>query len=469
MTLTQKFLGDKPFFRNYLRVMLPIMAQNVITNFVNMLDNLMVGQLGEAELSGVSVANALIYIYNMAVFGAVSGAGILSAQFHGKKDPEGVRYCFRFKIMTVLILGITAVSVLLTAGDPLVSLYLKGEGDPALAAESLRYARQYIGICVIGLIPYGLTSSFSSTLRETDNAVPPLLASSAAMLLKLVLNYTFIFGHFGAPKLGVAGAAMTTVVSRAVELSIVAGWTFAHRKRVLFINGAFRSLYVPLRLVGTIVKRCLPLVLNESLWALGQAFMDQCYSTRGLMVVPAVSICNTFRTALDSFFVASGAATGIILGQTLGAGRIQKARENARRLITYSLFIGTLVGLMFVGVAYVAPPLYNTGDNVRQLARDMLLVIGATGPLLGVINASYYTVRAGGRAFLTMFIDSVMRWMGECAIAFVLSRFTGIGIIPLVACVQIGQVIKMIVGLVIVKSGIWARSIVAREETSSAA
>ena len=104
MTFRQKFLGDGPFFRNYMRVMLPIMAQNVITNFVNMLDNLMVGQLGEAELSGVSVANAFIYIYNMAVFGAVSGAGILAAQFHGKKDAEGVRYCFRFKVMTVLIL-----------------------------------------------------------------------------------------------------------------------------------------------------------------------------------------------------------------------------------------------------------------------------------------------------------------------------------------------------------------------------
>ena len=460
MSFRQKYLGDRQFFKNFMRVMLPIMVQNVITNFVNMLDNLMVGQLGTAELSGVSVANALIYIYNMGVFGAVSGAGILAAQFYGKKDTEGVRYCFRFKIMTILALGTLAITVLLAAGDPLVSLYLKGEGDPAIAAQSLAFARQYIGISVIGMIPYGLTSAFSSTLRETGNAVPPMAASAAAMLLKLVLNYTFIFGHFGAPKLGVVGAAATTVVSRLVELSIVAGWTFLHRKKVLFIVGAFRSLYVPLRLAGEIVKRCLPLLLNESLWALGQAFMDQCYSTRGLMVVPATSICNTFRTALDAFFVASGAATGILLGQTLGAGKIRKAREDAPKLITYSLFIGLLVTLMFAGVAYAAPPLYNTTDDVRALARDMLLIIGATAPLLGVINSSYYTVRAGGRAFLTMFIDSVMRWTGECAIAFFLSRFTGIGILPLYAAVQIGQVIKMIVGLVIVKSGIWARTIV---------
>ena len=238
----KRYIGDRRFYRHVLGIALPIIIQNGITNFVSLLDNIMVGQVGTLQMSGVSIVNGLMFVFNLCIFGACSGAGIFTAQFHGSQEHEGVRHTFRFKMLICLILSALGISVFWLGGRGLIGLYLQGEGDPTEAAKTLEFGLEYMYVMLLGLIPFAFSNAYASTLRETGQTVVPMMAGIAAVGVNLVLNYVLIFGHFGAPAMGVMGAAAATAISRYVELAIVAGWTHFNGTRHPFIRGAYRSL-----------------------------------------------------------------------------------------------------------------------------------------------------------------------------------------------------------------------------------
>ena len=208
--------------RRVMTLMIPVLLQNGITNFVGMLDNVMVGRLGTAETAAVSVASQLIFIFNLCIFGAVSGAGIFGAQFFGAGNTEGVRQTFRFKIVMSAVITAAATVIYIFFGEYFISLFLSGEGDPGDMAAAAHYARDYLITMLISLFPFALVQCWASTLRETGRTVLPMAASFSATFVNLALNYVLIFGSFGAPRLGVTGAAIATVVSRFVEFAVVA-------------------------------------------------------------------------------------------------------------------------------------------------------------------------------------------------------------------------------------------------------
>jgi Na+-driven multidrug efflux pump len=291
----------------------------------------------------------------------------------------------------------------------------------------------------------------------------PLIASGTAAALNALLNYVLIFGHFGAPRLGVIGAAIATVVSRFVELAVVAGWTLRHKTQNPFITGAFRSLRVPGELARRILKKGLPLMLNETLWAGGIAFLEQCYSLRGLHVVAACNINNTFFDVFTVSFISAGVAVGIIVGQELGAGRIREARESAPKLIVFSALLGVGIGVVYFAAAHFLPYLYNTTDDVHRLATSLMICSAVFFPVEGILNCCYFIVRAGGRTMITMLTDSGLLWGVQVSTAFVISRFTDMPIVPFYALIQSLVVIKGVVGLLFVRQGKWAVSLVKEE------
>ena len=458
--MLKKFVGDRAFYKKLLVLMLPIMIQNGITNFVNMLDNLMVGQVGQNEMTGVSVANQLIFVFTLCIFGAVSGAGIFGAQFVGNGDTKGLRNTFRFKI--VFCTGLTLLGILLFIfyGDELIGLYLKGNGDTTDAAASLKSGHDYLTIMMFGFIPASIIQAYASTLRETGKTKPPMVAGVIAVFVNLVLNYLLIGGNFGAPKLGVIGAAIATVISRYVELAIVVIWTWRNRQTNMFIIGAFRSLRVPMSLVKRIAQKGFPLMLNETMWAGGMAFVSQCYSLKGLDVVAANNIVQTFFNVFSVAFMAVGAAIGILLGQLLGAGKTEEARESSTRLIAFSFFISVCVAIVFAICAEFIPEFYNMDDDVKLLATRMMQICAVAMPLDAVVNASYFTLRSGGEAFITFVFDSGFVWSVFVPVAFILANFTPITILPLYAICQGLNLLKCSIGLYFVKKGKWIKNIV---------
>ena len=237
--------NNRHFYRRILSVALPMMIQNGITNFVQMLDNVMVGQVGTIPMSGVAIVNQLLFVFNLCVFGAVSGAGIFTAQFKGREDNEGIRYTVRFKIMVGLLLSALGAAIFLTFRQQLIGLYLTGEGTPEDAAATMEYGIRYLKVMLVGLVPFALSNAYSGTMREVGETRVPMVAGIIAVLVNLAGNYILIFGHFGAPALGVVGAALATVISRFVELTIVACWTPARGAASVHHRGAAQPLHSP--------------------------------------------------------------------------------------------------------------------------------------------------------------------------------------------------------------------------------
>ena len=456
----KRYIGDRAFYRHVLGIAIPIIIQNGITNFVSLLDNIMVGQVGTIPMSGVSIVNGLLFVFNLCVFGASSGAGIFTAQFHGSRDNEGIRHTFRFKILICLVITLLGGLIFHSFGPTLIGLYLTGEGDAAIAAGAMEYGLQYLAVMIWGFLPFALCNSYSSTLRETGETVVPMIGGISAVLINLVLNYVLIFGHFGAPAMGVRGAALATVISRYAELLIVAGWTHRNTEKKPFIQGVYRSFYLPGKLLKSIMVKGMPLLINEFLWSTGMAMMNQCYSTCGLDVVPAMNISSTINNLSSVAFLAMGNSVGIIMGQQLGAGYSEaQVRDTNRKLMVVSISCGLIFGSLMGTLSGVFPLLYNTTDTVRHLATWLICINAAAMPFNSYTNATYFTLRSGGQTLVTFLFDSCFVWVCCVPLAYCLSRFTDLTIIPLFAICLSTDLLKCILGAIMLKQGKWIQNL----------
>lgn len=455
----KKLIGDRAFYKMVLVVALPMILQNGISNFVNLLDNIMVGQLGTEQMSGVSIVNQLMMVYNISLFGAVSGASIFSAQFYGQGNIEGVRYTFRFKLIFCTLIALGFMLVFGLAKYPLIFAYLNDEniGNLFLTQQS---AMTYLFVMMFGMLPSCFTQIYASTLRETGKTILPMVAGVIAVATNLLFNYILIFGHFGVPALGVAGAAIATVISRLVELAIVVSWTHVHSKKNAFIVGAYQSLHIPMNLVKQIFWKGLPLLGNEFLWSGGQAMLVQCYSMRGLNAVAAFNIATTVTGLFNVVFISLGSAISIIVGQLLGAGKLEEAVEADRKMIFFAVMSCFVIGAILFIVAPLFPEIYNTSEEVRRIATGVIRISALLMPLYSFYNAAYFTLRSGGKTVVTFLFDSCYCWVVSIPIAFVLSRFTSFAPVMLFLLCQLAEVLKAVVGAVLLKKRIWVQNIV---------
>ena len=454
------FIGDKQFYAMVLTIALPIMIQNGISNFVGLLDNLMIGQVGTNSISGVAIANQLIFIYYLLVFGASAGIGIFTAQYHGLKDHEGVRQTFRAKVWVNTIITCLSISAFALFGEEMISLFLKGEGTPEDAAETLVFGFSYMKIMLFGLIPVSFTQVYSSTLRETGETKVPMYASLAAIIFNLAGNYVLIYGHFGLPALGVRGAALATVISRYIELAILIVYSHSNSEKHPYITGVYSTLVVPELLLKKFLIKSLPLMMNEGLWSLGVTTLNQCYSYRSLDAVAAINIESTIWNLAGVAFLAMGDAVGILVGQQLGKGDMDTAKDYARKLTAFTVFCGLLFGAIMAAISPFFPLFYNTTEKIRHMATNLILLNAAFMPVASYLHATYFTIRSGGRTGITMIFDSCFMLLVSVPIAYCISRFTDMDILPMMAIVLSVDLLKSVFGYFMVHSGMWAKNII---------
>lgn len=319
-------------------------------------------------------------------------------------------------------------------------------------------------VMLIGLLPFAINSAYTSTLRETGETVLPMKAGIAAVLVNLCLNYVLIFGKLGAPELGCVGAAIATVVSRFVECGIVIIWTHTHSKKNPFIVGAYRSLKIPMPLVKKILVKGSPLMLNEFLWSLGMTLLTQNYSTRGLATVAALNISNTINNVFNVIYIALGSTVAIIIGQHLGANRMEEAKKEDTQLIAFSVASCFVVGAALILIAPLFPQLYNTTDEVKELAKDLIYVVAVMMPINAFLHSTYFTLRSGGKTVITFFFDSVFVCCISVPAAYVLAHYTKLPIVLLYVLIQSLDLIKCIVGFILVKKGVWLHNMVSDQE-----
>ena len=456
----KKYIGDKAFYQKVMTITIPILIQNVITNFVSLLDNVMVGRLGTEPMSGVAIVNQLLFIFNLCIFGGISGAGIFSAQYHGKGDEEGIRNTFRMKALIVLVLTAVALVIFAFFGPQLISLFLH-EGEESLdLAATLEHGRKYMYVMLISLLPFALCQIYAGTLKETGETMLPMKAGIIAVLVNLCLNYILIYGKLGLPAMGVVGAAAATLIARITECLIVAIWTHTHKERAPYIKGVYRNFRVPKELAGKVLRKGLSLMVNEGLWSLGMTALTQCYSLRGLEAISASNISSTVSNLFFCAVFAFANAISIIVGHLLGSGDIERAKDEDSKLIFSAIVICAIVGGALAICSPFIPQIYNTSDNIRDLATKLLLVSAAMMPFNAFIHSTYFTFRAGGQTILTFVFDSVFIWVVCYPVAFVLSRFTSLPIFLLFLTVNCIELIKVVLGAFLLKRGTWAKNLV---------
>ncbi len=466
MNFKEKYIGDKAFYKVLWALVFPIIIQQGITNFVNLLDNLMVGDLGTIHMSAVSIVNQLIFVFNLAIFGGLSGASIFGTQFFGRGDIKGMRDTFRFKMVFSVLIVAAAVTLFVTLDDELLMMFLSSEENtPEQIAATLAEAKRYLKIAIVGLLPFAIVQVYAGTLRETSETVTPMVAGVIAILINVVFNYLLIFGKFGFPKMGVAGAALATVMSRFVEMAYVVITTHVKHAKYKFIEGAYRRFRIPLSLVKRILVTGTPLMINEILWSLGQTFINSNYSKRGIVVVAATNITATAWNLFCVIMFAMGSAVLIMIGQKLGAGDREGAIDVDRKLLFTSAVIHTVIALIIIAAAPFIPLMYNVEPEVRALATKCLTVAGLSLPIHAVIHVVYFTIRSGGKTLITFLFDSIFTWAVPCVMSFLLCRFTSVDIIWIYFAVQFSDFIKLFVGLPLLKSGFWAKCVISDVST----
>ncbi len=453
-------LGGRAFYRQLLVLVLPIIIQQGVTNFVNLVDNVMVGRLGTEELSGVAIVNQLLFVFNLTIFGGLSGASIFGAQFYGKGDHKGVRYAFRYKIIFSILMTLLCIGLMLMQGEVLIGMFLSESESGGDLALTLQEAGKYLRWMLLGLIPFAISQSYSSTLREAGETVLPMGASVLAIGVNVTLNYMLIFGRCGFDPMRVEGAAIATVISRYAEMLFLIICTAVRRSRFLFLRGAFRSLYIPWDILKKILITGSPLVLNELLWSLAYTMINQNYSTRGLTVVAATNITGTASNMFSVLMFAMGAAASILVGQQLGAGKIRDAQTTGERLLFFTVLLHGMVSVVVAALSGVIPLMYNTEPEVRTLTMWLLMVSAVALPIRAYAHLTYFIIRSGGRTVITFLLDCVFAWVVPFPVSFVLCRYTGVPVVFVFFCVQFLDLIKVYIGRKLFVSGIWARNVV---------
>lgn len=456
----KKFIGDKAFYRYLIFLAFPMIVQNGITSFVSFLDNIMVGQIGTEPMSGVAIVNQLFFVFNICIFGGVSGAGIFSAQFFGKGDFEGQKYTFRFKLYACLLITAIACVLFHFLDEPLISLYLNDGGSVGNTRLALSYGKEYLAIMIFGLLPFAVSQTYVSTIRETGQTFVPMVSGIVAVITNLVLDYVLIFGAFGAPELGVAGAAIATVIARYTECLIVVVWAHRHPDKNPYLIGVYKGLRIPGSILADIFRKGLPLMFNEMLWAVGMAVIVQCYAVRGLEVVAAQNISSTISNLFNIVYLQLGNCISIVVGQKLGACQLEEAKDADNKIIFFDVVCCACISVIMILLGGLFPEIYKTEPSIKALAKNFIIISAMAMPLCAFSHCSYFTLRSGGKTIITFLFDSVFTWVVMIPYAFVLSHFTTLSITTVFFLVSFTEIIKVIIGFFMIKSNVWLQNIV---------
>ena len=452
-------MNRRQIMKRALVLAVPMMIQNGITNAVGLVDHIMVGSLGTEAMTAVSIVGQLLFVYLLALFGGLSGPGIFTAQYYGRGSTEGVRASTRMKALISIVVTVVGISILLIFEEPLIRLYLHGESADINASLMMAHAKDYLHIMLLGLPAMGVTMVYTSTLRETGDSVKPMAAGIVSVVTDVLFNYLLIYGALGFPRLGVRGAAIATVIARYLEMTVILTWTYVRRKKHPFVDGLWRTLAIPRDIRGSMIKKTIPIMCNEFLWAAGIAAMTQCYSLRGLEVVAGINISNVLCNLMNVVFVAMGSAVGILVGQSLGAEKYERAKRESFTLTWFTALLCVGLTGALIALSGVFPKLYDTTDEVRSYAAGFIVVTALFFPVQGILNTLYFTLRSGGKTLVTFLFDSVFTWAVSLPLAQFLSAATDMPILVVYAIVQSADIIKIIIGAVMIRKGIWINSL----------
>jgi putative MATE family efflux protein len=442
---------DKTYLKTLARIGLPI--QYFIMNGMNAIDVMMIGQLGDIRVAGVGLANELFFLLSLMVFGIGSGGAIFAAQYWGKRDIKNLR-----KVLGVsLIAGIFGASIFtvisLFFGDRVLNIYTKDSSVIAVGQE-------YLSIAGYTFIPWAISSIYAFILRSTENVRMPMVVSVAAVVIKTGLNYLLIFGNMGLPALGVKGAAISTLLARLLEFSVLILLTYSLKKPAA---GSLKEMFqIDFPFLKKFSRTTIPVVFNEVLWSLGITTYTAVYARVGTEAVAAVNIAHTIESMAFVFFMGIGNACAIIVGNKIGAGDDANAFEYGKRSWLIAMLIAGVLGLVLIAVSGSIMSFYNISDISRHYAHIILIFAG----LVLWLRASNMVIligmlRAGGDTRYAFFTEMFSMWAVGVPLAFLSAFVLHLPVYWVYLIVISDEAVKFIIGLRRAYSRRWINNLVA--------
>lgn len=447
--MLKKLFGDKSFYKLVLKITLPIMAQQVLINVVGLVDNLMVGTLNQDIISGVYIATQILFVMNLTLFGGLEGASIFFAQFFGSKDDKRLKQCFNFKLYSEAILGFISFFVIFFLGESIAKLFV----DNNRAFIAGRYLKIY-STC---LIPFILTNVYGTCFRESNKSIVPMIGSIIAIIVNIGLNYLLIFehnGHFGFKE---QGAALATVIARFIECLFIL--IYAYIKKPSFTHSLFKDYQIEKKLLKQIFIRSIPLVINEFLWSMGQIMLVFAYSKVSDDAAACLSISQTLFNVFYIATIALGNGIAVIMGNTLGENKLHYAKQQIIYFLTLAVILAIFMGGLLAIIGPYVAKLYEVNESVRQTAIHIIYFNAILMIIFSLNCTIFYCIRSGGFTAVVLIFDSLFSWLVQVPLALLLAYKSSLSLPLQFFIVNIAELIKLLVGVLLIKSGIWVKNL----------
>lgn len=438
------------FYKEYRQIVIPLMFQGMITTLVSMVDNLMVGQLGDNAIAAVSMGNKILGILMFTMFAMNSATSVYVAQYFGAKNVEKQKQVFRIGLLLSLAIYLVFTTIYLAMSNTIVQFFVQDKLIKGMMLE-------YMIIMIIGFLPFTLATSYSSTLKVVGQVKMPLVASLCGVAVNTVLNYMLIFGHFGFEQMGIKGAAIATVISRFVEFFIV--FLFTYYNHFDFNTTLKDILKFPKVLLVEILKKAVPLVINEIIWSFGQATILKAYGFRGGQVLASMAIVDIVQSIFFSIVTGLSSASAVLVSQRLGSGKLDEAYANAKAMLKVVVAIALVLGLLMFGSSFVIPNLYNVSDESRQLAVSMIRLASCLFWIYLVNTQCYFIIRSGGDMKSVLIMDGLFIWGLTIPVLSYVSYFTTLPIFMIFISAQICDFTKMLVSLKMFFKKNWVKNL----------
>ncbi len=450
--MKESYLKDKTFYKIMLGIAVPITMQNLISTSLNMVDTIMIGKLGESELAAVGLGNQVFFLFILIAFGINSGSSIYIAQFWGKKDIPSIRKVLGLSLILGGILGLFFTVGAFFFPDFILKIFTEDMEVVALGSKYLKTVSLSYIVTMISFA-YGFAS------RSVGQAKLPMYISAISLGVNTLLNYLLIFGNFGFPMMGVTGAALATVISRTLEMTLLLS--------VIYKNGEVLAakLYEMLDLSKPFVKRFLnttvPVILNEGAWSLGTVMYSVAYGRIGTGAIAAVQIANTIQNIFLVLSKGLANASAVMLGNQLGSNHTKRAIDYAFSF----LIIGSAVGLGLGVILYLTAPfalsIFEISEEVYNNTLKIIAVM-AIFMFIKIYNAIVVVgiFRSGGDTKFALILELGSVWLIGVPLAFIGAFWWKLPVYWVVALVSLEELVKALVGLPRVISTKWAKNVV---------